>query len=170
MVTFGFDAKSVSRHTKILSYRRKTERNQNKLHPKMLLLKVLLVQVEKNPLKTKDNEPMRSPLEESAIAKQVYEEAALSPSPDGYSSIEEVDMIEEEDALRDGSQDASRRRIFEMKGLIKSLLFEDGYLTRESLVNTRADLSENEIDVCLLIVIRLKLYIPSKANYESISH
>ncbi|KAI8334894.1 hypothetical protein BD560DRAFT_414414, partial [Blakeslea trispora] len=113
---------------------------------------------------------MRSPLEESTMTKQVFEEAALPPSPDGYSSVEEVDIIEEEDALRDSSQDASRRRIFELKGLMKSLLFEDDDLTRESLVNKRADLAEHEIDVCLLIVTRLKPYIPSKTNYESIGH
>ncbi|KAI8385817.1 hypothetical protein BD560DRAFT_384459, partial [Blakeslea trispora] len=113
---------------------------------------------------------MRSPLEESAMAKKVSEEAALPPSPDDYSSVEEVDIIEEEDALRDSSQDASRRRIFELKGLMKSLLFEDDDLTRESLVNKRADLAEHEINVCLLIVTRLKPYIPSKTNYESIGH
>ncbi|KAI8331648.1 hypothetical protein BD560DRAFT_415675 [Blakeslea trispora] len=113
---------------------------------------------------------MRSPLEESTMTKQVFEEAALPPSPDGYSSVEEVDMIEEEDALRDSSQDASRRRIFELKGLMKSLLFEDDDLTRESLVNKRADLAEHEVNVCLLIVVRLEPCIPSKANYDSIGH
>ena len=77
------------------------------------------------PLKIKSSkgkEPMRSSLEESAMGKQVSEEAALPPSPDDYSNVEEVDIIEEEDALRDGSQDASRRRIFEMKGLIRKLV------------------------------------------------
>ncbi|KAI8331606.1 hypothetical protein EDC96DRAFT_451742, partial [Choanephora cucurbitarum] len=66
--------------------------------------------------------------------------------------------------------DASRRRIFELKGLIKSLLFADDDLIRESLMDKRADLAEHEIDVCLLIVTRLRPYIPSKANYESIGH
>ncbi|KAI8359809.1 hypothetical protein BD560DRAFT_449061 [Blakeslea trispora] len=102
------------------------------------------------PLKIKSSkgkEPMRSPLEESAMAKKVSEEAALPPSPDGYSSVEEVDIIEEEDALRD-----------------------DDDLTRESLMDERAGLTEHEINVCLPIVIRLKPYIPSKANYESIGH
>ena len=113
---------------------------------------------------------MRFPLEESAIAKQVSEEAALPPPPDDYSSVQEVDMIEKEDSLRDSSQDASRRRIFEIKGLIKSLLFADDDLTRESLMDKRADLAEHEIDVCLLIVTRLRPYIPSNANYESIGH
>ncbi|KAI8341001.1 hypothetical protein EDC96DRAFT_611146 [Choanephora cucurbitarum] len=113
---------------------------------------------------------MRSSLEESAMTKQVSEETALPPSPDNYFSIEEVDIIKEEDALRDSSQDASRRRIFEVMGLIKSLLFADDHLTRESLMDKRADFADHEIDVCLLVVIRLKPYIPSKANYESIGH
>ncbi|KAI8370845.1 hypothetical protein EDC96DRAFT_94896 [Choanephora cucurbitarum] len=37
-------------------------------------------------------------------------------------------------------------------------------------MDKRADLAEHEIDVCLLIVTRLRSYIPSKANYESIGH
>ncbi|KAI8364942.1 hypothetical protein BD560DRAFT_402520, partial [Blakeslea trispora] len=113
---------------------------------------------------------MRSLFKEPVMVKQVFEEAALPKSPDGYFNVEEVDMIEEEDALRDSSQDASRRRMFEVKGLIKSLLFADDDLTRESLVNKRADLAEHEINVCLLIVTRLKPYIPSKANYDFIGH
>ncbi|KAI8352887.1 hypothetical protein BD560DRAFT_492595 [Blakeslea trispora] len=119
---------------------------------------------------SKSKEPMRSSLEESALAKQVSEEAALPPSPDDYSSVEKVDMIEEEDTLRDSSHDASRRRIFEMKGLIESLLLADNDLTRESLMDKHADFAEHEIDACLLIVTRLKSCIPSKANYGSIGH
>ncbi|KAI8369981.1 hypothetical protein BD560DRAFT_397284 [Blakeslea trispora] len=104
---------------------------------------------------------MRSLLKESVMAKQVFEEAALSPSPDSYSVVEEVGIIEEEDALRDGSQDASRRPCF---------LFADDDLTRESLMDKRADLAKHKINVCLIIVVRLEPCIPSKANYESIGH
>ncbi|KAI8372486.1 hypothetical protein BD560DRAFT_101391 [Blakeslea trispora] len=95
---------------------------------------------------------MRSPLEESAIAKQVSVETALPSSPDGYSSIEKVNVIEEEDASRNGSHDVSRRRIFEMKGLIKSSLLADDDLTRESLMDKRADLAEHEINLPFIIL------------------
>ncbi|KAI8375369.1 hypothetical protein EDC96DRAFT_605358 [Choanephora cucurbitarum] len=87
--------------------------------------------------------------------------------PEDYASMDENDVVEEEDA----DDDAPRNRLNGLKGFIKSLLLRDEDLPNEQdLRDLRSDLNEKETEVCLLILRSLKPYIPSKTNYSHIGY
>lgn len=71
---------------------------------------------------------------------------------------------------RDGAKDANRKRIFELKGFLKSLLFQENEVDMQYISNQRSDLSDHEKNVCLLNTTSLKPYISSKVNYSSTGH
>ncbi|CAO3628001.1 unnamed protein product [Mucor hiemalis] len=120
------------------------------------------------PSSSKEREPVKS-VAQPLIAQKISEEAAPPPSPEDYSSVDE-ELAVEEDSLRDGAKDANRKRIFELKGFLKSLLFQENEVDMQFINNQRSDLSDHEKNVCLLITTSLKPYIPSKVNYSSTGH
>ncbi|KAI8370085.1 hypothetical protein EDC96DRAFT_588179 [Choanephora cucurbitarum] len=87
----------------------------------------------------------KRPIEDVGDEKRIKNKAALLLSPDGCSSVEKVDKTEK-DALRNGRQDASKSPWWEKC----------------------ADLTEYEIDVCLLVDPSLKPCIPLKTKYQFI--
>ncbi|OBZ86558.1 hypothetical protein A0J61_05384 [Choanephora cucurbitarum] len=67
--------------------------------------------------------------------------------PEDYASMDENDVVEEEDALKDADDDAPRNRLNGLKGFIKSLLLRGEDLpNEEDLEDLRSDLNEKETE------------------------
>ncbi|OBZ86148.1 hypothetical protein A0J61_05806 [Choanephora cucurbitarum] len=76
-----------------------------------------------------------------------------SAIPEDYANMDENDVVEEEDAIKDADDDASRHRLNGLKGFIKSLRLRDAGLPNEQdLTSLSSDLNEKEAEVCLLIL------------------
>ncbi|KAI8376874.1 hypothetical protein BD560DRAFT_488510, partial [Blakeslea trispora] len=72
----------------------------------------------------------------------------LPATTEDYASIDENDVVEEENAINDADDDAPRHRLNGLKGFIKSLLLRDEDLPNEQdLTGLRSDLNEKEAEI-----------------------
>ncbi|KAI8328352.1 hypothetical protein BD560DRAFT_417354, partial [Blakeslea trispora] len=143
--------------------------------PSMLHTSRMELDIPTQPYEGKGKAPMNPQSDPKPVTFQppMTEETRTIPpaTPEDYASMDENDVVEEEDAIKDADDDAPRHRLNGLKGFIKSLLLRDEDLPNEQdLTGLCSDLNEKEAEVCLLILRRLKPYIPSKKNYSHIGY
>ncbi|CEG75073.1 hypothetical protein RMATCC62417_10179 [Rhizopus microsporus] len=97
-----------------------------------------------------------------------WEETEVIPDEEEYEQEAELSPHKEKQPL---VEDASSRRIGQLKSIVKHLVFSQSKVISENDVKAQScDTTDKEISACILIANTVKLFIPSKEKYNTIVH
>ena len=80
------------------------------------------------------------------------------------------DTLVEDDIKAEVTKDVPRRRLLELKNILKSLLFGDKQISKKYSAGKLPNITDIEATTAIKIVNFVKPYVPDRKNYKNFAH